>query len=256
MLAKTEERENARKLRLGGMSVPNIALSLGISKSSASIYVRDCPIPEEFTPEYRAKLRAIRKADLLLQREAQKQARQKNRIGKLLSQVDEYQKDLPVKIRPVIKNRRHYEMVSINGKLLSGDGRWMIPAPSGYQGRKYIKGLYVYEHRYLMEQKLGRLLSYNEVVHHINRNKLDNRIENLELRTRASHTKEHSIPVAMATLKCFLCGIGFEREQRIYNEELKRGQKRFFCCRSHQVSVQQKERHSCRDSSVGRTPES
>lgn len=53
-------------------------------------------------------------------------------------------------------------------------------------------GKRIYEHRDIIQKALGRKLKRNEHVHHINGNKADNRIENLQVVTPAKHTAIHS----------------------------------------------------------------
>lgn len=48
-------------------------------------------------------------------------------------------------------------------------------------------------HRYLMEKSLGRKLTPNEVVHHINGNKHDNRLDNLMIMDKAEHCRISNI---------------------------------------------------------------
>ena len=59
----------------------------------------------------------------------------------------------------------------------------------------WVNGKKVYEHRYVMEQYLGRKLKHGEEVHHIDGNKLNNDINNLVVLSTADHKKIHTDPV-------------------------------------------------------------
>lgn len=63
---------------------------------------------------------------------------------------------------------------------------------SPYKGIK-VDGKKRDEHRAVMEQHLGRKLNPDEVVHHINGNKYDNRIENLSVMSKSDHAKLHMV---------------------------------------------------------------
>lgn len=85
-------------------------------------------------------------------------------------------------------------------------------------------GGWIYEHRAVMEVHLGRALNRREIVHHVNGDKSDNRIENLELvASQSEHAAEH------ATMGSYLrrwpaCVFGCGRQSKSLNG------RRFLAC--------------------------
>lgn len=60
-------------------------------------------------------------------------------------------------------------------------------------GKWYRKVDQRHEHRTVMEKRLGRNLSFNEVVHHKDNDKRNNDPDNLELMTRSEHSRHHAL---------------------------------------------------------------
>ena len=75
-----------------------------------------------------------------------------------------------------------------NGRVMRR-GYVYISCPSHPRATK--RGNYVFEHILVMEKHLGRCLGRDEVVHHKNQIKDDNRVKNLQVMKRSEHLKLH-----------------------------------------------------------------
>lgn len=105
--------------------------------------------------------------------------------------VFKYMKRNGIKSRIAAKRDQFGEKNSFwnGGKTVDEFGYVMVRQPEHPRASKC--GSYVPEHILVAEKKLGRYLTDDEVVHHINGEKGDNRSENLIVMTRSEHTKLH-----------------------------------------------------------------
>ena len=69
------------------------------------------------------------------------------------------------------------------------NGRVLIYAPGHPKASSC--GLYVLRYVLIVEKHLGRFLNDDEIVHHINGDHTDDRLENLQVMTRGEHNKVH-----------------------------------------------------------------
>lgn len=102
--------------------------------------------------------------------------------------------------RPIRRRDRKDRIVTTGGYA------YILPTPDDpVAGMANNKTGYVFEHRVVMARHLGRPLRADETVHHINGDRLDNRIENLQLRNG-----KHGSGVCLACLDCGSHNIGAE----------------------------------------------
>lgn len=92
----------------------------------------------------------------------------------------------------------------------------LVVAPSEWPGKRY-RGKYCYEHQLVYWKTHGIVPKDDELVHHLNEKKRDNRPENLQLKKRSGHARDHGLEqgITMADLICPNCGIKFAKQKRM-----------------------------------------
>ncbi len=99
----------------------------------------------------------------------------------------------------------------------------------------------VLEHRYVMEQYIGRTLASNEFVHHKDGDRLNNTIANLAVMDGPEHSRMHypdsairewsqpgshtSAGIEVVAVTCEQCGITIVRQAKHARRNAKRGSK-------------------------------
>lgn len=119
--------------------------------------------------------------------------------GRIISPEQRAKQSKALKGRPLSEeNKRNIGLALIGEK----NGHWNGGKTKSVEGYIYVLHKshpfcncsgYVAEHRLVMEKHLGRTLLSTEVVHHINGEVSDNRIENLMLFScKGEHTRHHN----------------------------------------------------------------
>ena len=107
----------------------------------------------------------------------------------------EYHQGICKNCGKMFTKKRHIDRTFCSLKC-SGEYRRKQPkrVTVGKDGYRYIwlsDGSSIKEHRFIMEQFIGRKLKPNECVHHIDFNRQNNDINNLLLMTRGEHSRLH-----------------------------------------------------------------
>lgn len=146
-----------------------------------------------YVHKYRRKTAKYCSMNCLHNREITKEQRMNYSKAQLLRDKSTFNKKGLDIGREVLKDNNYTQLKGKNNSRWSG---WIKISPQGYvyvwaPDHPNNSHNYVALHRLIVEHYIGRYLTTDEVVHHKNKDKSDNRIENLEVLSQSEHTKRH-----------------------------------------------------------------
>lgn len=172
-----------RRMYLGGKPTAAIAERIGMSSQWVKHVARRLGLP----------IRAAGQQAVRIDQQTQAQLVRDWRRGASLGELGRAIGHAPTTARrlledagekiPVRHNTGERHAMWRGGRTMAKGGYWQVYARGNDEfASMRTKYGYILEHRLVMARSLGRPLTQRETVHHINGNKLDNRIENLQLR--------------------------------------------------------------------------
>lgn len=170
MKPKLEDKNKAIELRKQGLSYKEIKDILKVSKGSLSLWLKSIPQPEQFTIEYRSEKKKERLENL------KKEINKRTSIRLLNRKQPKTEAKFPYDdywlYRPVLhkKEGRYYAHLKLKSNL------------NECKIRLYSK--------YLMEVHLGKFISRNTHVDHIDDNKNNDRTDNFQLLTPTENRRK------------------------------------------------------------------
>lgn len=167
--------ETLREMYIGKrMTYQKIADKIGCSASAICLRMKESGIKARSVRDYPA---------------TQKQRDAWKRIGKSRSGVPRTESQ-KAKQSATMKGRRKRNYEFGGHEKLRKDGYVKVYAPD--HPHATADG-YVMKHTLVMERHIGRYLADDEVVHHINKIRDDNRLENLLLMKKHDHQRMHML---------------------------------------------------------------
>ena len=171
------------KMRIANAGTKNPMWGRPVSKETRA-KLRIAMLGRKFTPEWRAKITATK-----MGHSVSEETRVKQSIAHVGKQARE--KNPMWGKHPSAETKEKNSAAHLGKHLGDKSPRWRggrIETTQGYEAIRIHPRFYLATHRLVMERILGRKLQKGEVVHHINRNRKDNRPENLAL---CNNTKAH-----------------------------------------------------------------